>query len=96
MELFSSVTGFGQISPLWPNFISLWAICWMAYLVYGKLLYQLWHFYATGQIVIAVNGQRLNSNIAPSGHIAFLLQERLKYFLLWPNYTCASDMTRFW
>ena len=37
---------------------------WIAYLVFGKLLYQLWHFYATGQIFIVVNGHRLNSNIA--------------------------------
>ena len=36
----------------------------MAYLVFGKLLYQLWNFYANGQIVIVVSGQRLNSNIA--------------------------------
>ena len=40
------------------------AIIWMAYLVLGKLLYQFWHCYATGQIVIVVNGQRLNSDIA--------------------------------
>ena len=31
-------------------------------LVFGKLLYLLWHFYATGLIVIVVNGQRLNNN----------------------------------
>ena len=33
----------------------------IAYLVFGKLLHQLWHIYATGQIVIVVNGKRLNS-----------------------------------
>ena len=40
----------------------------MAYLVFGKLLYQLCHFYATGQILTIVNGQRLNSNIAIWSH----------------------------
>ena len=35
----------------------------MSYLVFGKLLSQLLHFYATAQIVIVVTGQRLNSNI---------------------------------
>ena len=40
----------------------------IAYLVFGKLLHQLWHFYATGQIVIVVNGQRLNSIIAIWSH----------------------------
>ena len=47
-----SVTRFGEISPLWQNYKSLWAIFWMAYLVFGKPLYQLWHFYAMGQIAI--------------------------------------------
>ena len=60
----SSVTRFGEILPLWQNLKSFWAIFWMAYLVFGKRLYQLRHFYATGQVVIVVNGQRLNSNIA--------------------------------
>ena len=41
---------------------------WIAYLVFGKLLYQLWHFFATGQIVDVVNGQRLNNNIAIWSH----------------------------
>ena len=34
----------------------------MAYFVFGKLLYPLWHFYATGQIFIVVNGQRWNTS----------------------------------
>ena len=33
-----------------------------------KLLYQLRYFYATGQTVIVVNGQRLNSKIAIWSH----------------------------
>ena len=41
---------------------------WIAYLVFGKLLYQLWHFYATGQIFIFVNGQRLKGNNAIWSH----------------------------
>ena len=35
----------------------------MVYFVFGKLLYQLWYFYASGQIIVAVDGHRLNSNI---------------------------------
>ena len=66
-SLLVSVTRFGEISPLWQTFKSLWAIVWMAYLVFAKRLYQLWHFYATAQIVIAVNSHRLNSNRA-TGH----------------------------
>ena len=49
-----SVTRFGEI---WLNLNSLWAIFWIAYLVFGIVLYHLWHFYATGQIVKVVNGQ---------------------------------------
>ena len=58
------VTRFGEISPLWQNFKSLWAIFLMVHLLFCKVLVQLWHFYAIGQIVIVVNGQRLNSYIA--------------------------------
>ena len=58
------VTRFGEISPLWQNFKSLWAIFLMVHLLFCKILVQLWHFYAIGQIVIVVNGQRLNSYIA--------------------------------
>ena len=36
----------------------------MAHVVFGKILYQLCHFYAAWQIVIVVNGQRLKSNVA--------------------------------
>ena len=35
----------------------------MVCLVFGKLLYLLWHFYATRPMVIVVNGQRLNDNL---------------------------------
>ena len=58
----NSVTRFVEILPLWQNFKSLWGTFWMGYLAFGKLLYQLWNFYATGQIVIVVNSQRLNTN----------------------------------
>ena len=40
---------------------SLWPIFRIAHLVFGKLVYQLWHFYATGQILIVVSGKILNS-----------------------------------
>ena len=56
------MTRFVEILPLWQNFKSLWGTFWMGYLAFGKLLYQLWNFYATGQIVIVVNSQRLNTN----------------------------------
>ena len=36
-----SATRFGEI-------ISILAILWMIYLVFVKLLYQLWHMYASG------------------------------------------------
>ena len=64
----NSVTRFGEILQLWQNCKSVWAIFGMAYLVFGKLLHQLWHFYAKLQIFIVVNGQRLNSNIAICSH----------------------------
>ena len=67
-HLVISVTRFGKISPLCQNFKSLWAIFWMFYLVFGKLLSQLWHFYATVQIAIVVNGNLLNHNIAIWSH----------------------------
>ena len=62
------MTRFGEILQLWQNFKSLWAIFGLFILLFGKLLYQLWHFYAAGHIFIAVNGQILNSDIVPSGH----------------------------
>ena len=69
------MTRFGEISPLWQNFKSLWAIVWVAYFVFVKLLYQLWRFYANGQIVTAVNGQRLNSKIAIWSHWTELIKD---------------------
>ena len=65
-----SVTRFGEISPLCHNFKSFWAIFWMVYLVFGKFFYPLWHFYITGHIAIAVNGQRWNNNMAIWSHSA--------------------------
>ena len=43
-RLESSVTRFGEISLLWHNFISLWAIFGIV-LAFGKHLNQLWKFY---------------------------------------------------
>ena len=48
--------------------LSHWAICWMVDLVFGKLLYLLWHFYATaGQIVTAAMAEDWKI-IKASGH----------------------------
>ena len=53
----------------------------MAYLVFGKLLYHLWHFFATGQIAVVVNGQRLNNNgIAIRSHAYPLSFEDVSQF----------------
>ena len=52
--LIFSVTRFGKISPL-RQLLKVFGQFLRAYLVFGKLLHQLWHFYATGQIVIVVN-----------------------------------------
>jgi len=81
-----SVTRFGEISPLCQNFKSLWAIFWMSYLVFGKLLSRLWHFYATGQIFIVVNGQRLHSNKAIWSHCPALNTKTL--LLLFSQNVC--------
>ena len=63
-----SVTRFGEISPLCQTFKSLWVI-------FLDVLFSIWQtfvptlaFYAIGQIVIAVNGQRLNNSIAIWSH----------------------------
>ena len=57
-----SVTRFGEILPLWKIFKSLWEIFGMVYFEFGKQLYLLYvTFYATKQIFIVVNGQRLNN-----------------------------------
>ena len=58
-----AVTRFDEISQLWQNFKSLCNFL-LFYIIFGELLYQLWHFYAIRQIVIVVNVQRLNNNIA--------------------------------
>ena len=77
---------FVKISPLCQNFQSLWAIFWMSYLVFGKLLSRLWHFYATGQIFIVVNGQRLHSNKAIWSHCPALNTKTL--LLLFSQNVC--------
>ena len=62
------MTRFGEISPVCRNFKSLWAIFGMVYLVYGKHLYQLLHFFAIDQIFNVVNGHRLKNEIAIWSH----------------------------
>ena len=64
-------------TTVWPDLrkfrhfgkiLSHWAICWMVDLVFGKLLYLLWHFYATaGQIVTAAMAEDWKI-IKASGH----------------------------
>ena len=51
------MTRLGQISPLW-------AIFGIFNIGFGKLLYVLGQFFSTGQILIAVNGQRLKDNFS--------------------------------
>ena len=63
----NSVTRFDEISTLWQKKV-FGEFFWIAYLVFGKLLYQLWNFYATGQIFIVVNGQILKKNMAIWSH----------------------------
>ena len=46
----------------------------MVYLELGKLLYLLWYVYATGQIVIVVNGLRLNNIIDIWSHCSVELR----------------------
>ena len=62
------VNRFGKILPLWQKIKSLWTTFWMAYLVFGKPMHHVWHFYATGYIVTDLNGQRLKSNKTISSH----------------------------
>ena len=77
------------LGTVWPDLAKFCQFCqifnslgnfWMVYLVFGKLLYLLWHFYATGQIGIAVNGQRLN-NKKPSGHTGLERRQRPSHTL---------------
>ena len=63
-EMYIRCTTLGK--KIWCNFASLakkLKVFRTARLLFGKLLKQLLHFYATGQIAIVVNGQRLNSII---------------------------------
>ena len=54
--LISSVTRYGEISPLWQNFERLWRIK-SVYLVFGKSFRLISN--AIGQIFFASNGQIL-------------------------------------
>ena len=57
----NSVTRFGEK-------LSLTEIFWMVYFEFDKLLCLLCYFYATGQIFIAVNDQRVINNLAIWSH----------------------------
>ena len=72
-----------QWNQIWRNFKSIWAFR-KVNLEFGKLLRQLWYFYATGQIVIVVNDQRLKNNKVIWSHwfcflIATYLPQRQLY-----------------
>ena len=79
----------GKMKPVRPELakfrqfeiiLKVWAIFWTAYLVFDKRLYQLWYFYAVGQIFIVVNGQRLNRIITIWSHCSSFLVVR--YFVI--------------
>ena len=77
-----SVTRFGEILPLWKIFKSLWEIFGMVYFEFGKQLYLLCvTFYATKQIFIVVNGQRLKNNLAIWSHWLVVKLLKSAYFL---------------
>ena len=62
------MTRFGEISPLWQKFISVWQIFDIYYL-FSKLLSLLWQIcYIIGLIFIAANGQILKSNLTIWSH----------------------------
>ena len=60
----SSVTRFGEISPLWLNCSSLWQLFEGLFSIWHNLEERLWHIYVVGQILIIVNGQRYKNNLA--------------------------------
>ena len=75
----NSVTKFGQFGKILKAFGQFF---WMVYLIFGRLLYQLWHFYVNGQIVIVVNRQRLKNNTAIWSHCSIIKITSL----LFPSY----------
>ena len=73
----SSVTRFGEISPLWQNCTSLWQF-FEGFLIFGKIVNLLCqHFYSIGQKLIVVKGQIVKELIWPSGHTASVLDVTL-------------------
>ena len=63
-----SVTRFGDISPFWQKFTSLWQIL-MVYFLFGKMLNLLWQICdIIGLIFIVAHGQILKNNIAIWSH----------------------------
>ena len=57
-----------QCNQIWRNFATYAKLSSEVRLVLGKLSYLPWHCYATVQIVIFENGQRLNNNTATWSH----------------------------
>ena len=85
---------FGEISPLWQNFDSLWG--WSLYLTkcstnFGK------NIFAKRQILFFVNGQILRKELIISGHTAaqldphFRINSDLQIML---NYGCSRSLVR--
>ena len=75
-----SVARFGEILPLWQNFKSLWAIFVMVS-IWQTFVPALGNIYATGQIFIVVNGQRLKNNLAIWSHWTYTT---LNAIFVWP------------
>ena len=63
------MTRFGEISPLWQNFTSLWQILTI-YFIFGKMLSLLWKTWnIIGLIFIVANGKILNNNLTIWSHL---------------------------
>ena len=60
--LLTSVTRFGESSPIWQYFQSIWQFVWCCILVLGTILNIFLPINAIGLIFIVVNGQILNKH----------------------------------
>ena len=75
IRLSTSVTRFGEISPLWQNFTILWQISDSLFCIWQSLLSLLWKiWYIIGLILIVANGQILKNNLT-----------------IWSHCSCADD-----
>ena len=62
------MTRFGEISPLWHNFKSIWLYLEGFIKNLAKIANSMAQFDAIGQIFIVVNGKNVRQIIKPSGH----------------------------